>query len=64
MFCITLHSRFDGVVVSVFVIGPKVRIFKASLGDEYLRERKIRSTPFFGGEVDISVLCRKMLLHV
>jgi hypothetical protein len=29
-----------------------------------LRERKICSTPFFGGEVKISVVCRKMLRHV
>jgi hypothetical protein len=38
-------------MVSVLAIGRKVRWFKPSRGDGFLKAIKIRSTPSFGGEV-------------
>jgi hypothetical protein len=40
-------------MVSVSVIGPKVREFKPGRADRFLRAIKILSTPFFGGEVTL-----------
>jgi hypothetical protein len=51
-------------MVSVLAIGTKVRWFKYGLGDAFLRVTKIGSTPSFGGEVKLKVLCRKILRHV
>jgi hypothetical protein len=42
----------------------KVRGFKPSRGDGFLRAIKIRSAPFFGGEVKAEAPCRKILQHV
>jgi hypothetical protein len=51
-------------MVGVLVIGPKVRGFKPTRGDEFLRAIQILSTPFLGGAVKPLVLCRKILRHV
>jgi hypothetical protein len=51
-------------MVSVLAIGPKVRGFKPSQGDGFLRTIKIRSTSFLGGERKLSAPCRKILRHV
>jgi hypothetical protein len=59
-FNIELDS-LDGVMVSVFAIGPKVRRFKPCRGDGFLRAIKIRSIPFFGGEITPEAPCRKIL---
>jgi hypothetical protein len=48
-------------VVTVFATGHKVRGNKPRRGRWILKAEKIRSTPFFGGEVKPSVSCRKML---
>jgi hypothetical protein len=40
-------SRLGGVMVSVLAIGPRVHVLKPGRGDEFLREMKVRSTPFF-----------------
>jgi hypothetical protein len=50
-------------MISVLVIGPKVRGFKPDLGDGFLRATKIRSTPSFGVEVKPEASCRKILRH-
>jgi hypothetical protein len=50
-----------GLVVSVLATGPKVRGFKPGRGRWIwiFKDDKIRSTPFFGGEVKPSVPCRR-----
>jgi hypothetical protein len=52
------------IIVGVLAIGPKVRGFKLSQGNGYLRAIKIHSTPYFGGEAQPSDPCRKILRHV
>jgi hypothetical protein len=49
----------------VLAILPKVRGFKRGR-EQWIFEsdKKIRSTTFFGGEVKLSVPCRKILRHV
>jgi hypothetical protein len=49
------------LMVTVLAIGPKVRGFKPDRGDGFLRAMKIRSTPYFGGEVKPASPCRKTL---
>jgi hypothetical protein len=51
-------------MVSVLVIGPKVRGFKPGEGDGFLRAIKIQAHHTFGGEVKYSAQCRKILRHV
>jgi hypothetical protein len=51
-------------MVSVLVIRPKVRGFKPSRGDRFLRAITIRSIPSFLWEVKPEVPCRKFLRHV
>jgi hypothetical protein len=55
----TRLGRIIGVVVSVLAVGPKVRGFKPTRGDGFLRAIEIRSTLFFEGEVKPSAPCRK-----
>jgi hypothetical protein len=57
-------SRNGDVMVSVLVIGPKVRRFKSGREDGFLRAINILSTTSFGGEVKPSAPCRKFLRHV
>jgi hypothetical protein len=59
-----MYCRLGGVMVSMLVIGSKVRGFEPDLGDGLLRTIKINSTPFFGGEVKPETTCRKILRHV
>jgi hypothetical protein len=49
------------LMVNVLAIGPKVRWFKPDRGDGFLRAMKIRSTPYFGGEMKPESPCRKIL---
>jgi hypothetical protein len=49
-------------MVSVLVIGPKVRGFNPVRGDEFLRAIKIRTTPPFGGQVMPSAPCHKIFM--
>jgi hypothetical protein len=51
-------------MVSVLVIGPKVRVFMSGRHDSFLTETKIRNTPSFGGKLKPSTPCRKILRHV
>jgi hypothetical protein len=51
-------------MVSVLTIGSKVRGFKPSQGDGFLRAIKVRSKTFFGGKVNLEAPCRKTLRHV
>jgi hypothetical protein len=53
-------------VVSVLAIGSNVHGFKAGRRRWIFKsyEYKIRSTTFVGGEVKLSVQCRKILRHV
>jgi hypothetical protein len=51
-------------MVSVFVIGPKVRRFKPSQGVGFLGVIKISSTPSFRGEVNPEAPCHKILQHL
>jgi hypothetical protein len=48
-------------MVRVFAIGPKVRRFKPSRGDVFLRVIKIHSTPSFEEEVKPKALCLMIL---
>jgi hypothetical protein len=57
-------SHLSGVMVSVLAIGPKVRRFKPSWGNGFLRVINIHSTPSFGGEVKLQAPCCKVLQHV
>jgi hypothetical protein len=59
--CHLARNRLAGVIVSVLAIGPKVRRFKPSRGDGFLRAIKIRSTSSFTGEVNPEAPCRKIL---
>jgi hypothetical protein len=52
-----------GVMVSMLAVGPKVRGLKPDGGDGFLRAIKIHSTTSFRGEVKLSALCYKILLH-
>jgi hypothetical protein len=51
-------------MVSVLDIGPKVRGFNQPRDNGYFRAIKFRSTPFFGGESEPSIPCRKILWQV
>jgi hypothetical protein len=51
-------------MVGVLATGPKVRGFKPSRGNEFLRATKIRSTPSFKGDVKPEAQCHKILWHV
>jgi hypothetical protein len=51
-------------VASVLATRPKGRGFEPSRGDGFLREVKIRSTPYFGLEVKPETAFLKMLRHV
>jgi hypothetical protein len=51
--------RLSGAMVSVLTIGPKVRSFTPSRGDEFLRRAKIYNTPF-GGDVRHEAPCRNI----
>jgi hypothetical protein len=51
-------------MVSVIAIGYKVRGFKSSRGDGFLRAIRIRGMPSVGGIVKPSAPCRKILQHV
>jgi hypothetical protein len=53
-----------GVMVTVLLIGAKVRGFKSGRGVGLLRAIKIRSTTSFGGEVKLSAQFRNILRHV
>jgi hypothetical protein len=57
-------SRLDGAMVSVLVIGPKVRAFEPCRGDGFLKALKIRCTPSFGGDVKLEAPCRNILWHI
>jgi hypothetical protein len=48
----------SGVMVSVLAIGPKVRRFRPSQVDGFLRAIKIHSMPSFRGEVKLSAPCQ------
>jgi hypothetical protein len=61
---LTLHVALGGLVVSVLPIRLKIWEFKPGRGRWILRAIKIRSTTSFGGEVKLSVPCRKILRHV
>jgi hypothetical protein len=64
---VTCHigtCSLGGVMSSVLAIGPKVREFKPSWGDRFLKAIKFRSTPSFGREEKALVPYRKTLLHV
>jgi hypothetical protein len=50
-------------MVNMLVIGFKVRGFKPGRADGFLRAIKIRSPSFFGGELNLSAQCRKILRH-
>jgi hypothetical protein len=50
-------------MVSVLALPPKVRGFKPSWGDGFLRAIKVRSTLYFSGEVKPLTPC-KNLWHV
>jgi hypothetical protein len=54
----------SSVMVSVLTIRPKFREFKPGIKDRFLRAIKIRSTPFYVGEVKPETPCRKILRHV
>jgi hypothetical protein len=56
-----LSSRLGGVMVSVLVIGLKVRWFKTGRGDRLLRAINIRSAPAFVWELKLSAACHKIL---
>jgi hypothetical protein len=51
-------------MVSVLAIGPKVGEFKPGQCYGFLRAIQFRSTSFCGGEVKLSVLCNKIVIHV
>jgi hypothetical protein len=51
-------------MVSVLVIGLRVRGFKPGQCDGFLKAIKIRSTPSFGKDVKPSALCRKILRQI
>jgi hypothetical protein len=51
-------------MVSVLTIRPNFHGFKLGRGDDILKSIKIRSTPSFGGEVNLSAPCRKILRQV
>jgi hypothetical protein len=51
-------------MVSMLVIGLKVRGFKPGRGDRLLRAIKMGSKPSFTGEVKPEAPCRKILRHV
>jgi hypothetical protein len=53
-----------GLIVIVLAIGPKVRGLKPGQVDRFSRAIKIRGAPSFGGEVQPSAICRKILLHL
>jgi hypothetical protein len=61
-----MHALFHlgGVMVSVLVIGPKVRGFKFGQGYGFLRAIKIRRTRSFGREIALETACHKILRHV
>jgi hypothetical protein len=52
------------VMVTVLLIGAKVRGFKPGWGVGFLRAIKIRNTTSFGGEVKLSAPFRNILRHV
>jgi hypothetical protein len=58
------HAASTGVLVSVLATGPKVRGFKPSRSDGFLKATIIRSTPSFGGKVNPSAPWRKILRKV
>jgi hypothetical protein len=51
-------------MVSTLAIGLKVRRFKPGRCDGFLRAIKVRSTPSFGGEVQLEAARRRILRHV
>jgi hypothetical protein len=51
-------------MVSVLAIGTKVRGFNPGRGDGFLKAIKILSTPSFGGKINWSTLCLKILRYV
>jgi hypothetical protein len=51
-------------MVTMLAIGPKIRRFKNSRSSGFSRVIQISSTPSFGGEVELSPPCCKILQHV
>jgi hypothetical protein len=60
----TVYVPSETVASVVLAIGSKVRGFKPSLGDGFLRAIKISSTPSFREEEKRSASCRKILRYV
>jgi hypothetical protein len=60
------HIRYaiGGVMVIVLTIGPMVRGLKPDWGWWFFKSDKICCMTSFGGEVKLTVPCRKILLHV
>jgi hypothetical protein len=57
---ISTVCRLGDVMLSVLATVPKVRMLKPGRGDGFLRAIKVRSRPFFGGEVKPLASCREI----